>query len=124
MWAHIVKRGTERAGNKETDNRETAGQSQIHDEQEEGRRPNEGDKEEEQQNEPTNVCALVSPTTAAEKQHVEDANIVKVSCEMGMETTREHTEELEEREIEQDWTSPNDNKSEAERDIDKIGGKT
>jgi hypothetical protein len=40
------KIGATRAGNKETDKREKAGPSQIHDEeQEESRRPNEGDKE-------------------------------------------------------------------------------
>jgi hypothetical protein len=50
---------------------------------------------------------------------VEDANNVEVSCEMSMET-RERTEEIEGREMEQDWASPNANKKEAEGDNDKI----
>jgi hypothetical protein len=59
-------------------------------------------------------------TTAAGNQHLENTNNVEVSCEMAMETTMEHTEELEECEMEQDWTNPNTNKREVGRDNDKI----
>jgi hypothetical protein len=59
--------------------------------------------------------------TSVENQHVDNANNIEVSCEMAMETTREHTEDLEEGEMERDSTSQNANKTEAERDKDKIG---
>jgi hypothetical protein len=76
-----------------------------------------------QQEEPTALCDLVSSTTTAENQYVEDANSVELSCEMAMETTRDDDEGIEEREMVQVWTSQIDNKTEAERNNEKLGKK-